>query len=178
MDNAQRFIQDGGTISHHGSEVHGLKYKPPQAKPSNLLSFPSAKSCRHCAEYTRGSGTKKCLACRNYKLMETEDMRQTISIIPMVSELIEAFPAPPRPDNDLMAIIRQLSSHNAALLCMCYYGSLSVREMAEVLGISQEATWKKLYRAVSNLKIILSERYPDLKSTKEAKLSNLLSPTI
>jgi DNA-directed RNA polymerase specialized sigma24 family protein len=108
--------------------------------------------------------------------MEMEDIRATMIIIPMVSELIEAFPAPPRPDNDLMAIIRQLSSHNAAMLCMGYYGSLSVREMAGVLGISQTATYKKLNRAVANLRKIIAERYPTLKSTKEAKAANLLSP--
>jgi hypothetical protein len=175
------YLQHGGKVTHLRDGDHSQAYidshQDKQSPPTTTnQQEPSAKSCRNCNNYNRGAGSKPCLRCKNYKLMDAEDIRTSMHIIPVVSGLIEAFPAPTRPDNDLMSIIRQLSSHNAAMLCMCYYGGLSVREMSDVLGISQEATWKKLYRSVSNLRKIIADKYPEVKSTKQAKLSNLLSP--
>jgi hypothetical protein len=180
MDNVQRFMQDGGTVKVLKPEQHGPAYNNPKAikKPPIIHGPPpSAKSCRRCDNYTRGAGSKSCLACKNYKLMDMDDpMRETVAIIPMVSELLEAFPSPPRPDNDLMAIIRQLPAVHAAMVSMHYYGALSVREIALVLDIPQANANRKLYRAVSQLRKIIHQRYPNLKSKKEATVSQLLSP--
>jgi hypothetical protein len=177
-DQVQDYLDAGGNVTKLKPDEHGNGYispprKPPIRKP---LPPPSAKSCRHCDNYTRGAGNKKCLACKNYKLMDIEDMRSTITMIPMVSELIEAFPAPSRPDNDLMCIVRQLSAHHAAMISMYYYGALSMREIADVLNIPQVTAAKKLYRAVSDLRKNINIKYPTLKSLNEAKVSDLLSP--
>ncbi len=179
MGNVERFIQDGGKIAYIRPGAHTLpaNTKRPAIPSENSISIPSAKSCHKCREYNRGAGNKKCLACRNYKMMERIfDLRDTISIVPMVSELIEAFPAPPRPDNDLMAIIRQLPAPHAAVISMYYYGSLSVREIAFVMTISQSLAGKKLYRAVSDLRKKIALQYPEVKSRKVAKVSDLVLP--
>jgi hypothetical protein len=174
MDNVQRYLQNGGTIRHIPPGVTG----PPIPRPriirptERAKQIPSAKSCRHCQQYSRGTGTHKCLRCKNYKLLDRIfDLRDTISIIPMVSELIEAFPAPPRPDNTLMAIIRQLPAHHAAIISMHYYAALSVREIAVVMQITQPAANTKLYRAVKVLRKIILLKYPNVKTRKDALLS-------
>ena len=178
MDNVQRFLQAGGKVTYIKAGVHTLPTN--QEHPTeSIRNIPSAKSCHKCYNYNRGAGNQKCLACRNYKMMERIfDLRDTISIVPMVSELIEAFPAPPRPDNDLMAIIRQLPANHAAVISMHYYGALSVREIASVMGITQSLAGKKLYRAVSDLRKKIAQQYPNLKTKKEATVSELMLPNI
>jgi len=175
------YLSGGGTINHISSGQHSENYlssqsKKPQNGPLPKHQIPSAKSCHKCHHYNRGNGDKKCINCSNYKLMDMEDLRATITIIPMVSELIESFPAPARPDNDLMAIVRTLPAQNAAIISLCYYGGLSIREISDFLAIPQSSAYKKLYRAVSNLRKIISDKYPHVKSSSSAKVSNLVSP--
>ena len=179
MDNVQRFLQAGGKVAYIKAGVHTLPNNQINKQTDNVRNIPSAKSCHKCYNYNRGAGNRKCLACRNYKMMERIfDLRDTISIVPMVSELIEAFPAPPRPDNDLMTIIRQLPAHHAAVITMYYYGALSVREIASVMGITQSLAGKKLYRAVSDLRKKIAQQYPNVKSRKSATVSELMLPNI
>ncbi len=104
------------------------------------------------------------------------EMRSTISIIPMVQSVIEAIPAPSRPDNTLQSIIWTLPAQHAAMIGMHYYAALSVREIANVLQVSEPAARSKLYRAVEQLGKIINQSYPAIKTKLDAKMQLMLSP--
>jgi len=140
------------------------------------MPVPSARNCRSCASYNRGTGGKACLRCQNYLQMSHEDTRRSINIIPMVSTVIESVPAPSMPDNLLLALIWSLRAQDAAMISMHYYGALSCREIAQVTGVSEATARKRLYRSVSQLAKKMSQQYPELKCSLDAKMSLLLSP--
>lgn len=139
--------------------------------------LPSPRACRRCDNYRGGRGDKLCLKCNNYKLLDQiYDIRNTINVIPMVQAVVENIPMPARPDNHLMQMVRELPASDAALISLHYYGALSVREIAHVMQISQEATSRRLYRAVSHLKKNITQQLPEVKTKIDAKMSHLLSP--
>ncbi len=145
----------------------------PNAAASRI---PSAKSCRKCDNYQRGRGTKLCLKCCNYKLLDNVySLRQTANIIPMVQSIIEAVPAPPAiPDNILQSMVWAMPASDSAIISMHYYGALSPREIATVLHITEPAARAKLYRAVQQLQKNVLKRYPTVTTKTQAKMQLLL----
>jgi len=59
-------------------------------------------------------------------------------------------------DVDLSEAMAQLSPKDAEVLRLTYWEELSAAEVAEVLGSSEQATWKRISRAKQSLRRVLT----------------------
>ncbi len=66
-------------------------------------------------------------------------------------------------DNGLVSVIMKMKSKNRIVLYMHYFEGYSTREIAEILGIKENAVTSQLYRGRKQLKdLLLKEGYDEL----------------
>ncbi len=91
-------------------------------------------------------------------------------IVPLFEELAEVEDSKLSPEEQLAVKELRANLHSCLdllpdekrqLLQLRYWEELSVKKIAEVLGISERATEGKLYRARAELKVIFERRNPD-----------------
>lgn len=78
-------------------------------------------------------------------------------------EAAENMTAEVKKDNGLVNIIMKMKSKNRIMLYMHYFEGYSTREIAEILGIKENAVTSQLYRGRKQLKdLLLKEGYDEL----------------
>lgn len=78
-------------------------------------------------------------------------------------EAAEDMPAESEKESGLIDIIMKMKSKNRIVLYMHYFEGYSTREIAEILGIKENAVTSQLYRGRKQLKdLLLEEGYDEL----------------
>ncbi len=78
-------------------------------------------------------------------------------------EAAENMPAESEKESGLIDIIMKMKSKNRIVLYMHYFEGYSTREIAEILGIKENAVTSQLYRGRKQLKdLLLKEGYDEL----------------
>jgi hypothetical protein len=128
------------------------------------------KACTRCANYQSGKGNMNCLACKKYETIGTvQEARKAPRIVPVVSIILEALPGPDPPADPLMALMRGLPAHHAAVIAMRYYANLSIQDLADMIGVSPQAASERVHRAVLCLKKNITKQYPHITTYRQGK---------
>jgi len=78
-------------------------------------------------------------------------------------EAAESMISEDKKDSGLVPVIMKMKSKNRIVLYMHYYEGYSTREIAEILGIKENAVTSQLYRGRKQLKdLLLKEGYDEL----------------
>lgn len=72
-------------------------------------------------------------------------------------ELSEDIPLETAADGELLALVKQLPTKYGEVIHLFYYEGYSVKEIAEILSISQTAVTSRLQRGRQRLKTLLTE---------------------
>ena len=93
-------------------------------------------------------------------------------IVPLFEELAEVKDSNLSPEEQLAVSELRANLHSCLdllpdekrqLLQLRYWEDLTVKKIADILGISERAAEGKLYRARAELRVIVAEKYPELK---------------
>lgn len=117
----------------------------------------SFSGCRECASYNRGSGTSNCLKCPKYKdvINKFSDLDH-LPIVHLPSMIMEQVASSSKP-NGLLWAIRKMDPREMAIMLMRFFGECTQLEIAEALGLTDRTVRTEIDKAISSLKIILSE---------------------
>ncbi len=78
-------------------------------------------------------------------------------------EAAENLSAPEKIDNDLLEILMKMKSKNRVVLYMHYFEGYTTKEIADILGVKENAITSQLYRGRKQLKdLLLKEGYDEL----------------
>ena len=109
-------------------------------------------NCSTCRNYNRGSGTKSCLKCPEYKsILLQSNKRQTIKF-DIVPDCILENIAEQKQTETVLDAIRQLPIEQSTIIIQRFILNYSIKEIAETLNISRQAVDKKIKFALDIIK--------------------------
>ena len=109
-------------------------------------------NCTTCRSYNRGSGTKACLKCPEYKsILLQSNKRQTIKF-DIVPDCILENIADNKQSENVLDAIRQLPIEQSTIIIQRFILNYSIKEIAETLNISRQAVDKKIKFALDIIK--------------------------
>lgn len=159
----QTLVQFEALLEAHSASIYRLCYMYLQDKAlaEDAMQESFIKAYKAFAQFQSASSPKTWLSriaintCKD--LRKSAWYRYLYHATPWESLPEQASPVEQREDGELLVSIAKLPHKLKEVILLYYYQDLNGSEIAEILGVSQQAVSARLHRAQKKLKTYLSE---------------------